>query len=315
MAWPWLLTALAIVPQTGQKALVPLTDDSSVAIVDLAVGRLTGRIATRPHPQDLVTGPDMAYVLEMGTDAEPGHTVAVISPRTTTVTRRIDLAPYHRPHWAQLSRDGGTLWVACAPDSAVLEVDLHHDRLTRVWRVDDASPWMFVVTPDESKLVVAQFDAAAATIFTRATGAAHRVPLSGHPIGIAATPDGREVWVGTTGTDSIYVLDGNSDSVVARFASAGQEPARIVFTPDGQRAVVTASRSDLVLIYDARRRALVASVPTGVNSWPKGLSLDGVTAYVSLMSAGRLIAIDVESGRHVWSDSVGRGPERAQIVH
>ena len=314
MAWPWLLAAFTLVQESRHLALVPLTDDSAVAVVDLAAGRLVGRIATRPHPQDVVIGSGVVYVLEMGTDQAPGHTIAVVSPSSKTITRRIDIAPYHRPHWGQLSRDGGTLWVACAPDSVVLEIDLRHDGIARVWRVDDASPWMFVVTPDESKIFVAQFDVGAATIFTRASGAAHRVALSGHPIGIAATPDGKEVWIGTTGTDSMYVLDTRVDSVVARFASAGREPARIVFTPDGERAVVTESRSDLVSIYDARRRSVVSSMPTGANSWPKGLSLDGATAYVTLMSTGRLLAVDVQSGRRLASIATGHGPERPVVV-
>src|SRR5262249_1081546 len=213
------------------QLFVPLTDDSAVAVLDPATNRVIARIATRPHPQDIVASGPSAYVLEIGSDKPPGHTIAVLDMHGRSIVRRIDIAPYTRPHWAQMSRDGRTLWVACAPDSAVLEVDLQQSRIKRVWRVDDASPWMFVVTPDESKIFVAQFDAGAATIFTRATGASHRVVLSGHPIGVAASPDGREVWVSAAGTDSIYVLDARTDSIRARFASSGREPARIAFSP------------------------------------------------------------------------------------
>jgi DNA-binding beta-propeller fold protein YncE len=215
-----------------------------------------------------------------------------------------------------LSHDGRTLWVACAPDSAVIEVDLHRGRVVRAWRVDGGSPWMFVVTPDESTLVITQFDAAKATVITRSTGARHIVPLSGKPMGVAAAPDGTEVWIGVTGTDSLYVLSTTSDSIIARFASAGHEPARIAFTPDGSRAVITASRSDLVEVYDRRLRAVRSSIPTGSETGPKGLvlSADGATAWVSLMTAGRLIAIDLPSTRVTESVTTGGSPERSAVT-
>ncbi len=84
--------------------------------------------------------------------------------------------------------------------------------------------------------------------------------------------------MGATGTDTIYVLSAGADTVVARFASRGHEPARIVFTPGGERVLVTDSRSDSVTTYDARARRPLMGVFTGARTWPKGLALDGAGA-------------------------------------
>jgi hypothetical protein len=314
------LAGAIVLPALGCKTfaqgLVPLTGDSSVVILDLATSRTLGRIKPLSHPQDVVIGPDsLAFVLEMGGDARPGHSVAVVNVNQHRLERRIDIAPYRRPHWAQLSSDGKTLWIACEPDSAIVEVDVGRSRVTRAWRTGRAGGWMFAVTQDARKIFVAQFDEAGVTVIDRATDSRRWVPLSGHPIGIAVTPDAREVWIGATGTDSVYVLSAARGTVVARFPSHGREPARIVFTPSGDHAVVTESRADSVTIYDARSRTPLRSTFTGVRTWPKGVALnaDGSVAYVSLMETGELLSVEVASGRILNRARVGAGPERVAI--
>ncbi len=301
----------------ARRALVPLTRDDGVALVDLDTFSLLGTLATRPHPQDIVISRDQtrAFVLEMGSNDAPGGSIAVVHLERMEIERRIELTPYRQPHWAQLSRDGQTLWVACAPDQAVLELEIASGAVRQVWRVPDVGPWMFTLTPDEQWLVAAGFDSATASVTNLATGQTRGLTLSGNPVGIAAAPDSAEVWIGAVGADRIWVIDTASAAVTAEFASAAIGPVRMAFTPDGKQVVVTNGRGSTVTVYEARTRALQLSVPTGEGSYPKGLALspDGAVAYVSLMGAGRLLALDVASGEVRGELVVGKSPERAAL--
>src|SRR5262249_33514480 len=151
----------------------------------------------------------------------------------------------------------------------------------RAWSTDQAGSYMFGVLPDETKLYAANFDAGTVTAIDLRSGKRTQLTIGGKPIGIDASPDGREVWVSALGTDAIAILSTATDRVVARLGSGGKGPDRLKFTPDGGRVVVTQSRSNEVVVLDARRRTLLARIPTG--EFPKGLLLapDGKVAWVS----------------------------------
>ena len=300
----------------ARRAVMPLTRGDSVAFLDLDAAAVLAATPTRPHPQDVVISHDQTqvFVLEMGADGATGS-LAVVSLARMEVVRRIELAPFRQPHWAVLSRDGRLLWVACGSDQAILEVDLIDDQVRHAWRVPDAGPWMFAVTPDEQTLVVAGFDSGTASVINLATGERRGLTLSGNPVAIAAAPEGGQVWIGAVGTDRIWVIDAASATVTAEFESAATGPVRMAFTPDGKQVVVTNGRGNAVTVYDAHTRALQLSVPTGEGSYPKGLALnaEGAVAYVSLMGAGRLLMLDVDSGEVLGEMPVGPSPERVAL--
>jgi YVTN family beta-propeller protein len=301
-------------PPTRAWLVVPVTAASAVVILDAQSLAPIRRVPVLGHPQDVVASPlaTRVFVLEMGSDSTPGHTVAELDVAGGNVVRRIDLDRCFRPHLGRVSRDGRTLWIACVP--FVVEVDLARGIVARRWELPGAGGWNFDVTPDERILVVADFDDSSATLVTRASGALRKIRLSGQPIGVAAG-QGNVAWIGTTGTDSLYVVQPSTGSIVARFKSAGSDPARIAFGLNGRVVVVANSRSNSVSIYDAKATRLIRSVPVG-GAYPKGLVLDraGRAAFVSLMESNELIRLDLESGTITARTAVGGSPERAAWV-
>jgi YVTN family beta-propeller protein len=300
---------------SGAIGVVPLTDQSAVLVLDLSTRQQIATVATLSHPQDAIASGDgrRVYILEMGTDSSPGHTVAVLDPSSLRVVDRIDLRPYRQPHWAVLDVGDRVLWVASAVDRAIVELDLAGRRIARVWRVPDPGPWNFAVTAHA--IVTANFDAGTATIFDRSKGVARTVRLSGKPLGIATASGGDEVWISTMGTDSMYVLQPSTDSIVARFPSDGSEPARIAVASDSTEVAVTNSRSNTLSVYDSRTRHVRQRVSLP-GTGPKGLIIDasGRTAYVSLMDSHQVVAIDESTWRVAWSVSVHGTPERMAVV-
>jgi YncE-like protein len=308
-------SAPAVRAPSGGWVVVPITAESAAVILDAETLVPLVRVRTLAHPQDAIGSPvaARAFVLEMGTESAPEHSVAEIDVPSGRLVRRIDLATCLRPHLAHASRDGSRLWIACVP--YIVELDLASAAITQRWALEGAGAWNFDVSGDERTLVTADFDAGSATLLARESGARHVVRLSGKPIGIAVAPRSALAWIGSTGTDSVYVVDLGTGSIQSRFASSGSEPARVAYALDGRAVVITNSRSNSVAVYDAASLRLLRSVPMP-GEWPKGVVVgaDGRSAFVSLMGSNELVRVDVASGAITGRVVVGKGPERAGWV-
>jgi hypothetical protein len=99
--------------------------ENTVALVNPEHPEAINKIKTRKHPQDIAISRDgpLAYVAEMGTMEVPGNTVAVINVRSRQIVKRFSLGRATLPHLLALSRDERTLWAACAPENAIVELD------------------------------------------------------------------------------------------------------------------------------------------------------------------------------------------------
>jgi DNA-binding beta-propeller fold protein YncE len=292
--------------------VIPLTSRAEVAIVDGINLNVLARVATFAHPQDVVAAPDgrTVYVLEAGTSRAPGRTIAILDARERRIVRRITLERCTMPHWGQPSVDGRTLFVTCAPERAVIELDVGDWRERRRWVTPDPVPWMFVVPKEGDRIYMANFDAGTLSIVRDPSAAPKTVRLGGRPVGIAERPDGSEVWVSSTETDSLHIFDARRDSLVASMPSGGGGPVRIAFTSDGAKALITQSRTGVVDIFDTRTRARIARIE--VPGFPKGILIrpDDRVAYVSAVDSSTITAIDIARGRSLGSVKIEGAPER-----
>lgn len=291
--------------------LVVNSGDDSVALVDLKSSEVIQKISTRAHPQDAVITLDgsLAYVAEMGTEDTPGNTVAVIDLRTRRVVRRFSLGLATRPHLLALSRDGSTLWVACAPENAIVEADTGKEAVRRLWDTKQKGSYLLAPTPDGEKLYVTNFDAGSISIIHRADASVRIVPFRGQPIGIDVSPDGREVWVSNLQENSIAVMDNATEQIVRTFPSGGIGPARLKFTPNGKQVWVTHMRSNDLVVFDVVLRHVLRRISTGRGS--KGLLLlpDSRHAFVSAMDDSQVVQVDAKAGQILQRIATGPAPE------
>jgi YVTN family beta-propeller protein len=169
---------------------------------------------------------------------------------------------------------------------------------------------MFAAHPSGETLYAANFDAGSLSILHRDGRAPRLVPLGRQPVAIDLSPDGRALWVGSAGSDTIHVLDTARDSIVAALPVPGGGPVRLAFTPDGALVVVALDRANAIAIFDARTRRELGRVATGGS--PKGVYVrgDGRIAYVSLPEARQLVAVDVRARRVVRTLPLDGAPER-----
>jgi YVTN family beta-propeller protein len=290
--------------------IVANSDDNTVGLISLEHPEAATKIVTGRHPQDVVASPDglLAYVAEMGTDEAPENTVAVIDLRAQRIVKRFVLAPASLPHLLALSRDGNTLWAACAPENAIVELDTRSGTIRRLWNTRQKGSYQMAVTPDEKKIYVANFDSGSVSVIRRSDASVQVIPLGGQPIGIDASPDGVEIWVSNYQSNSIAVIDTSTDLVVQTFPSGGDGPARVKFTPDGKQVWVTQSRSNALVIFDTAKRRLIRSVATG--KFSKGLLIlpDGEQGLVIARDEDRVVEVDT-AGTILKRIVTGAAPE------
>src|SRR5262249_51071930 len=86
--------------------------------------------------------------------------------------------------------------------------------------------------------------------------------------GLELTPDEKELWVTSCGTDTVYVFDTSNKKIVAK-VGVGKGPNWVTFSPDGRYCCVSNVLSDDVSILDVAKREEVARV--GVGKQPKRL--------------------------------------------
>jgi DNA-binding beta-propeller fold protein YncE len=145
--------------------------------------------------------------------------------------------------------------------------------------------------------------------------------------GIAASPDGRTLWVGSNQRKTVNVVDVEKGSVTDSLVGFGF-PYRMAVTPDGNLAVLSDPMLGEIRIIDTQTRNELAriTVPAiGVvaasefpgSASPEGIaiSVDGKYAYVSLQGRNQVGILDLTELKLTaymdaggWPDGIGYSP-------
>jgi YVTN family beta-propeller protein len=153
------------------------------------------------------------------------------------------------------------------------------------------------------------------------------LPVGRQPEGIAVSPDGMQVWVGSNQDSTVTVLDPERRAVIATLRGFGF-PYRMAISPDGLTAVISDPMRAEVRIYNAADQSLrftvripsgdvVATTEVPGSPAPEGIALsrDSRWAFVTLQGRNRVVTIDLQSGELVgeavtgtWSDGVAFSP-------
>ena len=122
------------------------------------------------------------------------------------------------------------------------------------------------------------------------------------PLGVAITPDDKEVYVTNFGQDSTLVpggVEGNTVSVirtrsnkVVATVQVGNLPAGVAISTDGQRAYVACRGNDEVWVLDTATHSVVAIVPVQSDPANVAFTPDGVWAYVTNFGSNSVSVIN-----------------------
>jgi YVTN family beta-propeller protein len=299
---------------------------NTVSVTDPADNKLLGVIRLgEPEPQDfspLYRG----QLLVHGMGFSPDHrTLAVVSIGSNSVTF-IDTATNavkhvayvgRSPHEAFFTRDGSEVWVTVRGEDYVAVLDgKTFEEKTRI-KVPNG-PGMQIFSPDGRYAYVCSSFVPETVVVTVADHQIVGRVKQDSPFcpNIAATPDGRQVWMTLKDTGRTMVFDARPPFTVLQSIDTGPITNHVNFarTAEGTFAYVSIGGLNVVKVFRTSDFTQVATVATGKlphGVWPSG---DGARIYVGLENADALAAIDTRINRVVAEVPIGQAPQAIVYV-
>ena len=265
-------------------------------------------------------------VLVHGMGFSPDHkTIAAVSIGSNSVTF-IDTATNavkhttyvgRSPHEAFFTQDGKELWVTIRGEDyvAVLDSESFEEKL----RIKvPGGPGMQIFSPDgKYGYVCSSFNPETVVI----TIADHQIV--GHikqdsPFcpNIAATPDGKQVWMTLKDTGRVMVFDAQPPFSVLKSFETGPITNHVNFATNanGSFAYVTVGGLNEVKVFRTDDFSQVTTIPVGKlphGIWPSG---DGTRMYIGLENDDALTVIETITNKVVATSPIGQAPQAIAYV-
>jgi DNA-binding beta-propeller fold protein YncE len=305
-------------------------NDHTATLLDAATGRVLATLPTGEGPHEVAVSHDgrLAVVSNYGVRGKPGSTLTVIDVPGARVARTLTLAGLERPHGAAFLPGDTLLAVTAEAQRAVALVDVRDGRVVASRPTGGRGSHMLALTARGDRVYTANIpEGTVSALATFGADSARAIAVGRQPEGIAVTPDGREVWVGSNRDSTVLVVDVARGVATDTLRGFGM-PYRIVVSPDGATAVISdpvRAEVRVVSVRDRKARhtiavpadSLVATAEVPGSPSPEGVAIsrDSRWAFVTLQGRNRVATIDLGRGAIVgyaptgtWSDGIGFSP-------
>jgi YVTN family beta-propeller protein len=318
-----------IAPLAADTLLVANKSDHTVDLIDLDTGSSRATLPTGQAPHEIAVSPDgrTAVVANYGDRAQPGSTLTVLDVGEARVLRTIDLGRHTRPHGVIWISDE-SLAVTTEGSAHLLVVDPHEGVILTETPTEQEISHMVTSVPRASRAFVANIRSGTVTAVDLGTGKKLADIATGDGAeGIAATPDGSEVWVGNRAADTLSIIDPETLEIEMTVPCPGF-PIRVAVTPDGRRALVSAARTGEVVLFDVEKREELrrskldlSNAPDaaqrlfgdrfGESPVPVGLVIhpSGEKAWVAATQADAVVVLEPETLNVLDALEAGREPD------
>ena len=297
----------------GDALLVLNKADNSLAIIDPATGKVTGRVPTGTGPHEIVASSDgkFAFVTNYG-DREPGSTLSMIDIAAQKETRRVALGGLRRPHGAIFA--DGRVYFTAELNKLIARYDPATDHVDWLMGTGQDFTHMLVANKDVQQIFTANIGSDTVTAIQRtqnANGWKETIIAVGKgPEGIDISPDGREVWAANSDDGTVSIVDAAANKVKETVDIKTKHSNRVKFTLDGALVLVTDPGGDEVIVIDAASRKERKRIKVGKQ--PEGLLMEpsGARAYVATSGSNAVDVIDLKTLEVVSHiDTGGKDPD------
>ena len=299
---------------------------NTVSVTDPADNKLLGVIRLGESQPANFSPLYKGQVFVHGMGFSPDHrTLAVVSIGSNSVTF-IDTATNavkhityvgRAPHEAFFTPDGSEVWVTVRGEDyvAVLDAKAYEEKL----RIKvPAGPGMQIFSPDgKYGYVCSSFNPETVVVSVKDHKIVGRVKqVSPFSPNIAATPDGKQVWLTLKDTGKTMVFNAQKPFNVLKVLKTGPitNHVNIARNTKGQFAYVTVGGTNQVKVFRTDDFSEVAAIPVGKvphGVWPSG---DGSRIYVGLENADELAAIDTLKNKVIATIPIGQAPQAIVYV-
>jgi YVTN family beta-propeller protein len=299
---------------------------NTVSVTDPADNTLLGVIRLGDPSPGNFSPLYRGQLLVHGMGFSPDHrTLVVVSIGSNSVafidtaTNSIKHITYigRSPHEAFFTPDGREVWVTVRGESYISVLD--PDNFTEKTRIAvPGGPGMQIFSPDgKYGYVCSSFNPETVVV----TVADHQIvgrvtqPSSFCP-NIAATPDGKQVWLTLKDVGKTVVFDAQPPFSVLKTIDTGPITNHVNFARNakGLFAYVTVGGLNLVKVFRVGDASQVATIPVGKlphGIWPSG---DGKRVYVGIENGDSLTAIDTLTNKVVAEVPIGQAPQAVVYV-
>lgn len=299
---------------------------NTVSVIDPATNTLLGVIKLGDQTPANLSPLYKGQLLVHGMGFSPDHkTLAVIAIGSNSVTfvdtatNTVKHTTYvgRSPHEAFFRPDGKEVWVSIRGEDYIAVLDGTTYKETGRITVPNG-PGMTIFSPDgKYGYVCSSFSPETVVIDTASKQIVGRVKqASPFCPDIAATPDGKQVWLTLKDVGKTMVFDAKPPFGVLRTIDTGPitNHVNIVRNKNGQFAYVTVGTENIVKVFRTSDFAQVARIPVGAlphGLWPSG---DGTRLYVGLENADAVAAIDTLTNKVTATIPIGQGPQGVAYV-
>ena len=120
-----------------------------------------------------------------------------------------------------------------------------------------SDPEQFCLSPDGTKIYIANEDVSAATVLEAATGKVVTfVPVSREPEGVGASPDDRFFYVTCETAGDVFAIDARTYKVIGHIV-VHPRPRSVAFLPDGSRAFIPSESVGELNVIDTASQTLL----------------------------------------------------------
>ena len=160
-------------------------------------------------------------------------------------------------------------------------------------------PAGLALSPDGTKLYVANYSSSSVRVMNTATGQpiGNPIAVGALPYGLAISPDGSKVYTANSGSNTVSVINTTTNQVSS--IAVGSNPFGIAISPDGS-VLYAPNANDTVSVINTKTNAIIKTVSIDTapeNQWHNiAVSPDGRQLYVSDMADGQLRTLTISRG-------------------
>jgi YVTN family beta-propeller protein len=302
--------ASAQLPNTG-RILVANQQSASATIVDLATNAITHiPVGAGPHEAAISADGRWGFISVYGLAGQPGNQVAVIDMDQKRLARTIDLGTYTRPH-GMVPVAGSPLKLIVTSETTQNIVWVDADRGTVLGAIPTGAQGshMVAVQADAKRAYTANVGSGSMTAYDLVTGkATGMLPIAPRSEGIATTPDGNEVWIGSNDARTVSVVNTSAmkiDTVLTGFGV----PYRMAVSPDRKLALIVEAEGNRVSLFQVAGRKALGTVDVGGSPRGVAISPDSRWAFVTLGPENAVVIVDLSSRQVVARHAVQVAPD------
>jgi YVTN family beta-propeller protein len=299
---------------------------NTVSVTDPADNTLLGVIRLGDPTPGNLSPLYRGQLLVHGLGYSPDHrTLVVVSIGSNSVTfidtgtNSIKHITYvgRSPHEAFFTPDGSEVWITVRGENYISVLNAHdYSEKTRIYV--PGGPGMQIFSPDgKYGYVCSSFNPETVVISVvdrQIVG--HVAQVSPFCPNIAATPDGKQVWLTLKDVGKTMAFDAQPPFGVIRTIDTGPITNHVNFARTGRGlfAYVTVGGLNVVKVFRVGDASLVATIPVGKlphGVWPSG---DGKRIYVGTENGDSLTAIDTATNKVVADVPIGQAPQAVVYV-